>query len=171
MKNTLLLFFLFSISFSINAQNERPKLVVGIVVDQMRADYLDKFWDNYGEEGFKRMVNEGYNCRSTFFDYVPTNTGPGHASIFTGAYPSIHGVVDNDSYDRYLKQEYYCASDPSNEGVGGQGNMSPIRMQTTTIGDEINLYQNFKSKSIGFSLKDRGAIFPAGHSGQAYWLT
>ena len=171
MKNTLLFIFLIILSTGVFAQNERPKLVVGVVVDQMRADYLYKFWDNYSENGFKRMVNEGFNCRNTHYDFVPTNTGPGHASIFTGAYPSLHGVVDNDSYDRYSQKEYYCTADPDYLGVGGKGSMSPKRMQTTTIGDEINLYQNFKSKSIGFSLKDRGAIFPAGHSGQAYWLT
>ena len=171
MKKFYILFFAVLLSVNFNSQ-DKPKLVVGIVVDQMRSDYLYKFWDNYSEDGFKRLVREGFNCKNTHYDYAPTNTGPGHASIFTGASPSIHGITDNDSYDRYSGQEYYCASDSTVRAVGGnKGSMSPRRMQVTTISDELKLYHDFKSKSIGISLKDRGAIFPAGHSGTAYWLS
>ncbi len=171
MKRIILLTFIILLSRPFFSQEVKPKLVVGIVVDQMRPDYLTKFWNNYGEGGFKRMVNEGFNCKNTHYDYAPTNTGPGHASVYTGASPSIHGVPDNDSYNRYTREKYYCASDLSVQPVGGlNGSMSPHRMQVTTISDEIRLFNDFKSKSVGLSLKDRGAIFPAGHSGTAFWL-
>ena len=172
MKKITLLVLLIPFTLFVNSQNEKPKLLVGIVVDQMRADYLYKFWHHYGNDGFKRIVNDGYNCKNTHYDYLPTNTGPGHASIFTGATPAVHGIVDNDSYNRFNGQKYYCAEDPYFRPVGAlsNGNMSPHRMQVTTIADELNLYQQGKSKSIGISAKDRGAIFPAGHTGIAYWL-
>ncbi|MEM7161673.1 MAG: alkaline phosphatase PafA [Bacteroidota bacterium] len=171
MKSMLLFFFALFSFVHLNAQDQNPKLVVGIVVDQMRPDYLSKFWDNYSDGGFKRMVREGFHCKNTHYDYAPTNTGPGHASIFTGASPAIHGIPDNDSYNRYSGEQYYCASDPDVQPVGGlNGSMSPHRLQVTTISDELRIFNDFKSKSIGLSLKDRGAIFPAGHSGTAFWL-
>ena len=104
---------------------DKPKLVVGITVDQMRADYLTRFgaWDDvdspatFGKGGFRRMVEEGFTCRDHQFGYAPTYTGPGHASIYTGTTPTIHGILANDWYDRESGSSVYCASDTSVQGV------------------------------------------------------
>ena len=156
------------------AQNEQPKLVVGIVVDQMRYDYLTRFYNKYGEGGFKRMMREGFNCKNNHFNYVPTYTGPGHTSIFTGTTPKYHGVIGNNWYDKETKKMVYCAGDDSVLAVGTNSDlerMSPHRMKTTTFADENKLFTQSKGKSIGISIKDRGAILPAGHSANAaYWF-
>ena len=156
------------------AQPNRPKLVVGIVVDQMRYDYLTRYWNKFGEDGFKKLVNNGFNCKNTHYNYMPTFTGPGHASIYTGTTPENHGIIANDWYDKQLKKYVYCAEDKSVKTVGSEskdGLMSPNRMLTTTITDELKLATNFKGKVIGVSLKDRGAILPAGHKADAaYWF-
>lgn len=153
---------------------ERPKLVVGIVVDQMRYDYLTRFFDHYGEGGFKRMMNEGFDCRNNHFNYVPTYTGPGHASVFTGSTPKYHGIISNNWYDKELKEMVYCAADPNVESVGTDfraGKMSPHRMLTTSVADENRLFTQMRGKTIGIAIKDRGAILPAGHTANAaYWF-
>ncbi len=155
-------------------QNTRPKLVVGIVVDQMRYDYLTRFFDTYGEGGFKRLINEGYNCKNNHFNYLPTYTGPGHASIYTGTTPKYHGIISNNWYDKISKTTVYCASDTTVTAVGTIAiaeRMSPRRMLTTTFADQNRLFTQFRGKSIGISIKDRGAILPAGHSANAaYWF-
>ncbi|HEX9601712.1 MAG TPA: alkaline phosphatase PafA [Mariniflexile sp.] len=155
-------------------QNDNPKLVVGIVVDQMRYDYLTRFYNKYGEGGFKRMMNEGYNCKNNHFNYVPTYTGPGHASVYTGATPKYHGIIGNDWYDKELKKSVYCAGDETVQSVGTTdktGQMSPHRMKTTTFSDENRLFTQMRGKTIGVALKDRGAILPAGHTANAaYWF-
>ena len=154
--------------------NEKPKLVIGIVVDQMRYDYLTRFDSKFGEGGFKRMINKGFNCKNNHFNYVPTYTGPGHSSIYTGTTPKYHGIIGNNWYDKEIKEMVYCAGDDSVEPVGtaeNAGKMSPHRMQTTTFGDENRLFTQMKGKTIGISLKDRGAILPAGHTANAaYWF-
>jgi predicted AlkP superfamily pyrophosphatase or phosphodiesterase len=158
------------------AQNgsERPKLVVGIVVDQMRYDYLTRFENQYGEGGFKRMMNEGFNCKNNEYNYVPTYTGPGHASIYTGTTPKYHGIISNNWYDKYQNKTVYCAQDDSVSSVGTEGKagqMSPQRMLTTTFSDENRLFTQMRGKTIGISIKDRGAILPAGHTANAaYWF-
>ena len=154
--------------------NSRPKLVVGIVVDQMRYDYLTRFESKFGDGGFKRMMSEGFNCKNHHFNYVPTYTGPGHASIYTGTTPKYHGIVGNNFYDKDTKDMVYCAGDDNVNSVGttdDAGKMSPHRMQTTTFGDENRLFTQMRGKTIGVSLKDRGAILPAGHTANAaYWF-
>lgn len=153
---------------------QSPKLVVGIIVDQMRYDYLTRFWGHYGEGGFKRLVNDGFNCKNHHFNYAPTKTGPGHASVYTGTTPATHGIISNDWYDKVEDKEVYCASDDSQTSVGtpsGAGKMSPHRMLTTTITDELRLFTQQKGKVIAVALKDRGAILPGGHSANAaYWF-
>ena len=153
---------------------QKPKLVVGIVVDQMRYDYLTRFWDQYGEGGFKRLVNEGFNCKNHHFNYAPTSTGPGHTSIYTGTSPAMHGIIGNDWYDKESGEMVYCAGDDSYESVGttsDAGKMSPHRMLTTTVTDQLRLHTQQRGKVIGVALKDRGAILPAGHSANAaYWF-
>ena len=154
--------------------NAKPKLVIGIVVDQMRYDYLTRFASKYGEGGFKRMINEGFNCKNNHFNYVPTYTGPGHASVYTGTTPKYHGIISNNWYDKVSKETVYCASDENVNSVGTTnkaGKMSPHRMLTTTFGDENRLFTQMRGKTIGIAIKDRGAILPAGHSANtAYWF-
>ncbi|WP_298518843.1 alkaline phosphatase PafA [uncultured Kordia sp.] len=157
------------------AESTKPKLVVGIVVDQMRYDYLTRFESKYGNGGFMRMINEGYNCKNNHYNYIPTYTGPGHASVYTGTTPENHGIIANDWYDKFIKKEVYCASDDrqSSVGVEGQwaGKMSPHRMQTTTVTDQLRLDTQQRGKVIGIAIKDRGAILPAGHAANgAYWF-
>ncbi|SMD00363.1 alkaline phosphatase PafA [Pedobacter africanus] len=152
----------------------RPKLIVGMVIDQMRWDYLYRYANRYSSGGFKRLVNEGFSAENTFIPYTPTYTACGHASIYTGSVPAINGIIGNDWYDPQLKRNVYCAEDTSVTSVGSTtvaGKMSPKNMLVTTITDELRLATNFKSKVIGISLKDRGSILPAGHSANAaYWF-
>lgn len=152
----------------------RPKLVVGLVIDQMRWDYLYRYANRYSNGGFKRLVNEGFSAENTFIPYTPTYTACGHASIYTGSVPAINGIIGNDWYDPQLKRNVYCAEDTSVTSVGSNtmaGKMSPKNLLVTTITDELRLATNFKSKVIGISLKDRGSIMPAGHSANAaYWF-
>lgn len=153
---------------------DKPKLVVGIVVDQMRYDFLYRYESKYSEGGFKRLMNQGTNCKNVQYNYFPTYTGPGHACIYTGSVPAINGIVSNDWYDRTTGTMVYVTSDNNYKTIGAEdlsGNMSPQKMLTTTVTDQLRLSNNFKSKVIGISLKDRGAILPAGHSANAaYWL-
>jgi predicted AlkP superfamily pyrophosphatase or phosphodiesterase len=153
--------------------SSKPKLVVGIVVDQMRYDYIYRYWDKFSNDGFKRLVNEGFFCRNTNYNYVPTYTGPGHASIYTGTTPAVHGIIANDWYDKITGKDMYCAEDKNVIGVGttaSEGKRSPVNMLTTTITDELRISSNMKSKVIGIALKDRSAILPAGHTANgAYW--
>ena len=169
---TLAIFNLPGISQITNS--EKPKLVVGIVVDQMRNDYIDRFWNKYGDDGFKRLVNNGYRFKNAHFNYVPTYTGPGHASVYTGTTPAIHGIVGNNWYDKTLDTSVYCAEDTTVESVGtldNAGMMSPHRMTVTTIADENRLTTQMRGKTIGIALKDRGAILPAGHTANAaFWF-
>ncbi|MCU0321811.1 MAG: alkaline phosphatase family protein [Chitinophagaceae bacterium] len=153
----------------------KPKLVVGIVVDQMRWDYLFRFNHIFKSNGgFNRLMNEGFNCNNTFIPYTPTVTAAGHTCVYTGSVPGIHGITGNAWYDKDLNRIVYCSEDRSVEGVGGKdevvGRMSPKNMLTTTITDELRMSSNFTSKVIGIALKDRGSILPAGHSANAaYW--
>lgn len=163
-----------AISMEDNTIAASPKLVVGIVVDQMRYDYLTRFWDHYGEGGFKRMVAEGYNCKNTHFSYAPTYTGPGHASVYTGTTPAIHGIISNSWYDKVSKKAVYCAGDDNVTSVGSEGaegKMSPHRMHVTTITDQLRLHTQLRGKVISVALKDRGAVLPGGHTANAaYWF-
>jgi predicted AlkP superfamily pyrophosphatase or phosphodiesterase len=152
----------------------RPKLVVGIVVDQMRWDYLYRYYDRYtADGGFKRLLNKGFTCENTFIPYTPTYTACGHTCVYTGTVPSIHGITGNNWYDNELKRTVYCTEDKTVKSVGtttDAGVMSPKNMLTTTVADELRLATNFRSKVVGIAIKDRGAILPAGHSANAaYW--
>ncbi len=171
MKNLKMLIVLIVISTPLFSQNQ-PKLVVGIVVDQMRQEYLYRFESKYGEGGFKRLMNEGFMLKNAHYNYVPTETGPGHASIYTGTTPSTHGIVGNDWYDRTTKKNVNCVSDENQKAVGAEsgGSVSPWRMLSTTITDELKLATQHRAKVVGVSIKDRGAALPAGHMPDgAYW--
>ena len=173
-----ILISLFSAFFnSIQSQTNsipRPKLVVGMVVDQMRWDYLYRYYDRYSNDGFKRLLREGYSCENTMIPYTPTYTAPGHTCIYTGSVPAIHGIIGNNWYSREIGKMVYCTDDSVVTTVGSSstaGHMSPRNMWTTTITDELRLASNFHNKVIGIALKDRASILPAGHSANAaYWF-
>ncbi len=153
---------------------ERPKLVVGLVVDQMRWDYLYRFYDKYEEGGFKRLLNEGYSLNNVHINYLPTYTAIGHTTIYTGSVPAIHGISGNNWYDKATGKDVYCTGDDTVKPVGTSnvenGSHSPRNMWSTTIGDELRLATNFQAKVVGVSLKDRASILPAGHNPTgAYW--
>lgn len=177
MKNALFILsilFAFSLSAqSIKPVNDRPKLVVGIVVDQMRQEYLYRFYNKFGNTGFKRLMNDGFMLKNAHYNYVPTVTGPGHASIYTGTTPAFHGIISNEWYDKNLQKEVNCVNDPKQKIVGsadGIGTVSPWRLLSTTITDELKLFTQKRSKIIGIGIKDRGAVLPAGHMADAaYW--
>lgn len=180
----ILITFLFFGNFLLFPQNQTkaqteqqilaPKLVVGIVVDQMRYDYLTRFYDNYGEGGFKRLINEGFHFKNNHFNYIPTYTGPGHASVYSGTTPAVHGIIGNNWYDKTSQKSIYCTDDNDVKSVGtlsDAGKMSPKNMITTSITDELKIATQQRSKVIALALKDRGAILPAGHAADAaYWF-
>lgn len=165
---------LLSLGKASHAQVERPKLVVGLMVDQMRWDYLYRFANRYGEDGFKRILKEGFSCENTIINYVPTYTAIGHSSVYTGSVPSIHGIAGNDWIIQSTGQNMYCTQDDNVEGVGtteAEGKQSPRNLLASTITDQLKLATNFQSKVIGLSIKDRGGILPAGHfADAAYWF-
>jgi len=153
---------------------ERPKLVVGIVVDQMRWDFLYRYHDKYEKGGFRRLLNEGFACENTMINYIPSVTAIGHTTIFTGSVPAIHGIAGNEWFDPKTGKSTYCTDDSTVQAVGttNKGNkMSPHNLLATTITDELMLATNFQSKVVGVSLKDRAAILPAGHNPTAaFWM-
>lgn len=154
------------------AQVDRPKLVVGIVVDQMRWDYLYRFNARYGDGGFRRMLGEGYSFENCRIPYIPSVTAVGHTSIFTGSVPAIHGIAGNNFY--IDGHEVYCTDDATVTPIGSDsdaGLMSPRNMTATTIGDELRIATNSRAHVIGVSIKDRASILPAGHSANgAFWF-
>ncbi len=151
----------------------KPKLIVGIVIDQMRWDYLYRYNSRYSQTGFNRLLKQGYSFENTFIPYVPTYTAVGHSCIYTGAVPATSGIVGNNWYEKSIHKNMYCTDDSTVTGVGNNdaaGKMSPNNLWPTTITDELRLSNNYNSKVIGIALKDRGAILPAGHSANAaYW--
>ena len=173
----ILSFLVLFCSFTAFAQRSdvaRPKLVIGIVVDQMRWDYLYRYYNLYTNNGFKRLMDDGFNCQNAMINYLPSFTGPGHSCIYTGSVPSIHGIAANDWIDNITGREWYCAEDTtvvSIEGGKKAGIMSPRNLLVSTVTDELRLATNFKSRVFGIALKDRGSILPAGHlANGAYWF-
>ncbi|MCS7297911.1 MAG: alkaline phosphatase family protein [Bacteroidia bacterium] len=168
------LFFLYLVAgnpYCTYAQN--PRLVVGIVVDQMRADYLRRFIPKRST-GFRRLLEEGIVYWNCHYVYFPTYTAPGHASIYTGATPAYHGIVGNTWYERQLGRPYYCVLDTTVQPIGTSSKAaqrSPRMLQASTITDELRYASRFQSKVIGIALKDRAAILPAGRAGTlALWF-
>lgn len=168
MLHSFILIFLVVVSYA-----QTPKLIVGVVVDQMCYDYLYRYQPNFIKKGFNRFLNEGVNYRNTLYNYVPTYTGPGHASIYTGATPSNHGIIGNDWYDKKQQKVVNCVADINYKSIGtisNEGNCSPKNLKTYTITDQLKL-TNPSSKVLSFSIKDRGAILPGGHlSDGSYWF-
>ncbi|MCK9279333.1 MAG: alkaline phosphatase family protein [Melioribacteraceae bacterium] len=156
---------LFLIPSIFTAQNsDKPKLVVGIIIDQMRFDNLYKYQKHYGKDGFNRLINNGSNFTYAHFNYEPTSTAPGHASIYTGTTPFFHGIIGNYFYNRKLKKSVSNLS-------GIEGMESPTRLLSTTMTDQLKLATSGRAKVISISFKDRGAALPAGHNPNgAYWF-
>lgn len=175
MKKFFLYLFLI-VSISVSAQNiQRPKLVVGIVVDQMRWDYLYRYYDRFSNDGFKRLLNSGFSCENTLINYIPSYTAVGHSTIYTGSVPAIDGIAGNDWIEQLTGAKVYCTDDSTVQSVGAKnamdGKMSPRNLLVSTITDELRLATNFQSKVVGVSLKDRASILPAGHlATAAFWL-
>ena len=177
MKRAIFYFFTLILLFSNCKFSETPvkksKLVIGIVIDQMRYDYLTRFADRYGKDGFNRILKNGFSLENAHYNMIPTYTAVGHASIYAGTSPSNHGIISNNWYDKVLKKSIYCVDDVNyktigNEGIVGQ--KSPHRLYTTTVADQLQLAQNMQGKTIGISIKDRAAILPVGHTANAaYW--
>jgi hypothetical protein len=162
---------------STTTANARPKLVLVIMVDQFRYDYLERFEDLFGKDGFRRLMNDGAFFTNANYDYVPTYTAPGHAAVFTGSVPAQNGIVGNNWFDRNTGRNRIMVSDMEARNVtmaGIQtqtGAPSPRILIGTTIGDQMRLADNFRSKVIAISQKDRSAVLPGGqHPNGAYWF-
>ena len=159
----------------LTAPQRRPKLVLLIAVDQFRYDYLERFGDLFGPNGFKRLQRDGASWTQSNYDHTPTYTAPGHATMMTGAYPSESGIIANEWLDRPSGKRITSVTDDSVKILGGDPNeagVSPRRLLSSTVGDELRLVTNDRSKVLGISVKDRSAILPAGrHANAAYWFS
>ena len=143
MKKLLLLALILNLGAVAEGQTEKPKLVVGVIVDQMRQEYLSRFESRFGEDGFNKLTRDGYTFKNAHFNYVPTYTAPGHASVYTGSTPGIHGIIGNNWYNKELKDMVYCTDDKTQRTVGSsstRGEMSPHYLLSTTITDELRLF-------------------------------
>ena len=179
--NKLFLLLTLLLRYTISLSQTGPNLVVAIVVDQMKYEYVDRFWNDYSSNGLKKLVNNGVFCRNTHYNFIPTYTGPGHASIFTGTTPSVHGIIGYNWYNRADFSPVYCAGDwksrticlckkPHEKSNPGNGKMSPNLLLCNTVGDQLKLKDSL-SKVFGISIKDRGAILSTGFLADgAYWL-
>lgn len=171
MKRILMIAVLCCGAIAAMGQIERPKLVVGVIVDQMRWDYLYYYYEDYGNDGIKRLLREGFSCENTMITHVPTVTAIGHSSVYTGSVPYFTGIAGN-GFMIDGKPVSSC-DDMSVDGVGTSGkagHRSPRNMLATTIGDELKQAFDFECKVMGVAIKDRASILPAGHSADAaYW--
>ncbi|HJT29324.1 MAG TPA: alkaline phosphatase family protein [Pyrinomonadaceae bacterium] len=153
---------------------KRPRLVLFIAVDQFRYDYLERFGDLFGSDGFRRLMRDGASWSQSNYDHMPTYTAPGHGTMMTGAYPAESGIIGNEWLDRATGKRITSVSDESVKLLGGNPNdpaSSPSRLMASTVGDELRLATNDRAKVIGISVKDRSAILPAGrHANAAYWF-
>src|SRR5271166_1592391 len=150
-----------------SAYNARPKLVVVIVIDQFRGDYLERYRDQFGEGGFRLFLEHGAYFTDCNYDYANTRTAPGHATLFTGSYTSGHGIVANEWWDPQKKKRVTSVEDDTTKlvGVGKTGvGASPHNLMSDTLGDELKLATGGKARVFAISLKDRAAILPAGFS-------
>ena len=157
------------------ATSRRPRLILLIAVDQFRQDYLERFGDLFGKNGLKRLMRDGAVWEQAHYDHVPTYTACGHATMMTGAYPAETGIVGNEWIERDTGRRVTSVFDNAVKALGGGPNeppASPRRLMTSTVGDELRMITNDRSKVIGISVKDRSAILPAGrHANGAYWFS
>jgi len=154
----------------------KVRLVLGIVIDQFRYDYLTRFEDLFEERGFGRLLREGAVFTNANYIYVPTVTAPGHATFMTGSIPALNGIVGNEWFERETGRQVESITDSSVrllDGDGGQGEppASPSRLIGSSVGDELRLSNNGQSRVVGIGFKDRSAVLPAGkHPNGAYWF-
>jgi predicted AlkP superfamily pyrophosphatase or phosphodiesterase len=157
-----------------SAYDAHPKLVVVIVIDQFRGDYLERYHDQFGEGGFRVFLDRGAYFTDCNYDYANTRTAPGHATLFTGSYTSGHGIVANEWWDPQKKKRVTSVEDDATKLVGIESSApgaSPHNLMSDTLGDELKLATGGKSRVFAISLKDRAAVLPAGFSGDsAYWI-
>src|SRR4030088_2851373 len=157
-----------------SAYNARPKLIVVIVIDQFRGDYLERYRDQVGDGGFRIFLDRGAYFTDCNYDYANTRTAPGHATLFTGSYTSGHGIVANEWWDPQKKKRVTSVEDDTTKLVGGGkagAGASPHNLMSDTLGDELKLATGGKARVFAISLKDRAAVLPAGFSGDAaYWI-
>lgn len=150
-----------------------PRLVVVVVIDQFRADYLDRFQGKFSEGGFTRLMREGAVFHSCFYPYAITETGPGHATLATGTTPDRHGIASNNWYDAQRKKSVYALQDESAPVVGGAPGHTPVsprNLMGDTLSDELRFATTGRARVFGVALKDRAAILSTGHGGSgAYW--
>src|SRR5438128_10773481 len=163
------------VSFSFgSAYNARPKLIVVIVIDQFRGDYLERYRDQFGEGGFRLFLDHGAYFSDCNYDYANTRTAPGHATLLTGAYSSGHGIAANEWWDPQKKRMVTSVEDDSTRLVGVAGDAkgaSPHNLMASTLSDELKLATQGRSHVFGIALKDRAAILPAGYAADAaYWI-
>ena len=183
MKYRLLLLVIFANYLSNNfcfAQNntripsEKPKLIIGIVVSQMRYDYIYRYWDKYEENGFKKLITRGTYCKNTSFNYLLSQKGVGHSTIATGALPASHGIVSKEWYLSLQDKIVQNIEDEKHYTIGGgyeSGRYSPKNLMCTTYPDELRLSNNLKSKVFGISLDAAPAILSSGHTANGvYWF-
>ena len=157
-----------------NIPSEKPQLIIGIVVESMRYDYIHRYWDNFGEGGFRRLIGEGAFCRNANYNYMLTQTSPGYATIATGCEPIVHGIVSDAWYVQLQEKNIGAAFDEKVKPVGAEidkGTYSPRNILTTTFTDEMKLFSNNRSKVFAVSLNPTTAVLPAGHiADAAYWF-
>jgi len=166
-------FFLQSFSQNAYIPPERPTLVIGIVIEQFRYDYLDKYWDLFSEGGFKKLINEGTFYKNASYDFFLTQSAPAHATLATGTDPSHHGIVADNWYVPLREEIIYCTADNSVNPVGGsfeRGLHSSVNMLSSTFGDELKLATGGRAKVFGLGMRENSAILASGHSADAaYW--
>ena len=157
-----------------SAYNAHPKLVVVIVIDQFRGDYLERYRDQFGDSGFRLLLDHGAYFPNCNYNYANTRTAPGHSTLFTGAYSNGHGIADNEWWDPKKKRMVTSVEDDDTKLLGVSGSKtgsSPHNLLADTIGDELKLATQGKARVFGVSLKDRAAVLPAGFAGDAaYWI-
>jgi Type I phosphodiesterase / nucleotide pyrophosphatase len=157
-----------------SAYSGHPKLIVIIVIDQFRGDYLERYHDQFGEAGFRLLTDHGAYFPNCFYNYANTRTAPGHSTLFTGAYSNGHGIVANEWWDPKKKKMVTSVEDDNTKLVGvsdSKPGASPHNLLADTLGDELKLATQGKARVFGISLKDRAAILPAGFAGDAaYWI-
>ena len=157
-----------------SAYNARPKLVVIVVIDQFRGDYLERYRDQWGEGGFRLLLDHGADFTDCNYDYANTRTAPGHATLLTGAYTNGHGIIANDWWDPQKKAMVEAADDDQTKLVGiagGAPGASPHNLLADTLGDELKLATHGKARVFGIALKDRASVLPAGFAANgAYWI-
>jgi predicted AlkP superfamily pyrophosphatase or phosphodiesterase len=157
-----------------SAYNGHPKLVVIIVIDQFRGDYLERYRDQFGEAGFRMLMDRGAYFPNCNYNYANTRTAPGHATIYTGAYSSGHGIIGNEWLDPKKKRMVTSVEDDDTKLVGvadAKTGASPHNLLADTLGDELKLATQGNARVFAISMKDRAAILPGGYAANgAYWI-